>query len=218
VNNQLKQRLVGAIVLVALAVIFIPMLLPGEGDLSGGIKTTNIPPEPDFRFPPIPSAPSEPPVASAAYVPLGDDDADEPKASETVVVASKPVAKAVAKPESKPAEKQKAPVKSVTKPKPVAKPKPAAPVHRPMSVKKSSGRVEGWVVQVGSFSARNNARGLRDKLRQQGHASFVERINGSAGPVYRVRVGPELSKQAATQLRKRLEKEAGLKGLVQAYP
>jgi len=185
------------VVLVALAVIFIPILLPGKGNSGGGIEGSNIPPEPDFRFPPVPVAPAAPPVAAAPAVPVGDDDT-----ATLPVVPDKPAP--VKKRESKPRAK---PI-SV----PVAKVAPAsAKLAEP-------GQVRGWVVQVGSFSARNNARALRDKLRKQGHASFVESVKGTSGRVYRVRVGPELSKSAADKLRQRLDKELGLKGLVQAYP
>ncbi len=204
-NIQLKQRLVGAIVLVALAVIFIPMLLSGEGNLGGGIDGSNIPAEPDFRFPPVPAAPKAPPVAAAPVVPLGDDDEIESPAVPDKPVPEKKVTtnQSATKPPAKVVEK--VPAKPI--PPPVVKAAPA-----------ESGKVSGWVVQVGSFSARNNARALRDKLRKQGHASFVESIKSTSGRVYRVRVGPELSKAAADKLRQRLIKEAGLKGLVQVYP
>lgn len=204
-NIQLKQRLVGAVVLVALAVIFIPMLLPGEGDLGGGIHGSNIPPEPDFRFPPVPKAPKAPPVAVAPAVPVGDDSAVKPA----------PEKKVATKPAAEPEPKAKA--KAKPKPKPTVKPA-SAPVAKAVPRKNTSGQVGAWVVQVGSFSARNNAKALRDKLRKQGYASFVESIRGDAGRVYRVRVGPELTRSAADKLQARLKKEAGLKGLVQAYP
>ncbi len=204
-NIQLKQRLVGAVVLVALAVIFIPMLLSGEGNLGGSIDGSNIPAEPDFRFPPVPDAPKAPLVAAAPVVPLGDE--DEENESPAVSGKSVPEKKVVDQSPTKPPAKvvEKAPAKPISPP--VAKAAPA-----------ESGKPSGWVVQVGSFSARNNARALRDKLRKQGYASFVESIKGASGRVYRVRVGPELSKVAADKLRQRLVKEAGLKGLVQAYP
>ncbi len=208
-NIQLKQRLMGAVVLVALAVIFIPMLLSGKGNFGSGIDGSNIPSEPDFRFPPVPAAPEAPPVAAAPVVPLGDDDEVESPA-----VSGKPA------PEEKVADQSptKPPVKVVEKvpvkptPPPVAKAAPAK--TKPAEPK----QLNGWVVQVGSFSARNNARALRDKLRKQGYASFVEPIKGASGRVYRVRVGPELSEAAADKLRQRLVKKAGLKGLVQVYP
>ena len=41
---------------------------------------------------------------------------------------------------------------------------------------------------------------------------------GKSGPVYRVRVGPEVSRDSAERLRQQLATAAGLKGLVQAYP
>ncbi|HEC20734.1 MAG TPA: sporulation protein [Gammaproteobacteria bacterium] len=204
-DNQLKQRLVGAVVLVALAVIFIPMLLPGEGEL-GGIRGSNIPAEPDFRFPPVPAAPEAPPAPVAAKVPVGDH---EPVALPAKKTESH--SQPAAKPSPKPAKKTPAKMAKKSAPKTVTK----APAKTTSSTTDAAG---AWVVQVGSFAARNNARALRDKLRKQGYASFVESISGKAGRVYRVRVGPELSKSAAETLRQRLAKEAGLKGLVQAYP
>jgi DedD protein len=47
-DNKLQQRIVGAIVLVALGVIFIPALLDGSGYKSRHQKTVEIPPRPTF--------------------------------------------------------------------------------------------------------------------------------------------------------------------------
>ncbi len=48
----MKQRLVGAVVLMALVVIFVPMLLDDEPVVtSGGITKSNIPPQPEGDFP-----------------------------------------------------------------------------------------------------------------------------------------------------------------------
>jgi len=212
VNIQLKQRLTGAVVLVALAVIFIPMLLPGEGNPGGSIEGSNIPPEPDFRFPPVPVAPVAPLEEAVPAVPLGDDDVAVAPA-----VPDKPAS--VEKMESKP--RTKPPVKTIVK---APATLPAKPVASSVSVAKTiparsaEPGVRAWVVQVGSFSAPGNARALRDKLRKQGHASFVESVKGASGRVYRVRVGPELTRSAADKLRQRLAKKSGLEGLVQAYP
>lgn len=213
-NIQLKQRLVGAIVLVALAVIFIPMLLPGGGDLSDGIHGSNIPPEPDYRFSPISPAPSAPPMAAPPSVPM-----DEPALAEAA--SSEPnEEESAAKPPVEPTPVVKKPV--------VAKPKAAVVKKAPIVAKtttsktspvpEKSPQASGWVVQVGSFSSSRNAQALRDKLRKQGYASFVEAIQSASGSVYRVRVGPVVSRTSAEQLRKKLTKVAGLKGLVQAYP
>ncbi len=49
-NISIKQRVVGAVVLISLAVIFIPMVLDGEGPFETGNSKTFIPDEPRFKF------------------------------------------------------------------------------------------------------------------------------------------------------------------------
>jgi DedD protein len=219
VNIQLKQRLVGAIVLVALAVIFIPMLLPGGGDLSDGIHGSNIPPEPDYRFSSTSPAPSAPPMAAPPSVPMDDPALAEAASHEPV--EEEPVAKPPV--ESTPVVEKPAVEKPVVKKPKTAVVKKAPVVAKTTTPKASpipekSPQASGWVVQVGSFSSSRNAQALRDKLRKQGYTSFVEATQSASGSVYRVRVGPVVSRTSAEQLRKKLTKVAGLKGLVQAYP
>jgi DedD protein len=61
-DEKLKQRVVGAAVLVALGVIFIPILLNGEPP--AGIKETNIPPPRIAAPAPVPARVAPAPVAS----------------------------------------------------------------------------------------------------------------------------------------------------------
>jgi DedD protein len=191
VNDQLKQRLVGAIVLVSLAVIFIPMILPGGG-MGDSMNIRKAPPEPDYRFPPPKSAPKAPPMSDPVIVPMGDTK-PQPSASEKKVSSKKTSdhKKTVAKPVVSTADK-----------KPNIKP----------------GQVTAWIVQVGSFTSAPNAKSLRDKLRKMGYASFVEAVKSKQGMNYRVRVGPELTRTLADKLQKQLAEKAKLKGMVQSYP
>lgn len=217
-NIQLKQRLVGAIVLVALAVIFIPMLLPGEGSLSDAIHGSNIPPEPDYRFAPIKPAPKAPPMAEAPAVPLGDEGGDATAESATTADSKGTVAADGAS-QAAAAKAEKA----VTKPAAVAKAKQTAKAQlsvkaKPVPDQAKQTRASAWVVQVGSFSNSTNAKALRDRLRKMGYASFVEVMKAKSGSVYRVRVGPELTRPAAERLQQRIQAQAKLKGLVQSYP
>lgn len=190
-NDQLKQRLVGAIVLVSLAVIFIPMILPGGG-MGDSMNIREVPPEPDYRFPPPKSAPKAPPMSDAVIVPMGDS---TPKTS---VPEKKSVSKKASSPEKVTAE----PAVSTSDEKPIVKP----------------GQVSAWIVQVGSFTSASNAKALRDKLRKMGYSSFVEAVKVKQGMSYRVRVGPELTRTLADKLQKQLVKKAKLKGVVQSYP
>lgn len=59
-ESIVKQRLVGAIVLVALAVIFIPMLLDGGQPSELAASRSNIPPRPGFHFEPLDLPPPAP--------------------------------------------------------------------------------------------------------------------------------------------------------------
>ncbi len=194
-NDQLKQRLVGAIVLVSLAVIFIPMILPGGG-MGDSMNIRKVPPEPDYRFPPPKSTPKAPPMSEAVVVPMGDT---EPKVS---TKASTPEKKTSSKKTSGNKKVATKPVVSTPDKKPDIKP----------------GQVTAWIVQVGSFSSSPNAKSLRDKLRKMGYASFVEAVKSKQGMIYRVRVGPELTRTLADKLQKQLAKKAKVNGMVQSYP
>ena len=204
-NVQVKQRLVGASVLVSLAVIFIPILLPGGGSDSTAIRGSNVPPVPDYRFPPTPEPPAAPARAEAPSVPVDEPAEDEPPAAEP--------ASAVAETKVESKTEIKTEVKPAAAPKPQHTPKPTVADTVPKTT-----QAEAWVVQVGSFSSNDNAKALRDKLRKLGYTSFVEAVKGQDGMVYRVRVGPELTRKSAEQLSQRLSKDAEVKGLVQSYP
>lgn len=81
-------------------------------------------------------------------------------------------------------------------------------------VKKSS--IQGWVVQVASFSEQGNAADLARKLKGQFPASYTPgQVNGKTW--YRVNVGPFDSKQAAQSAADRLS-QIGHKGLVRHLP
>ena len=97
---------------------------------------------------------------------------------------------------------------AVTEPAKIEQP----PVAVAPAVKKAPAK--GWYVQVGSFSQKQNASGLRTRIEKQGFNSHVEDKAGSNGHVYRVLVGPEGSKAAAEKLAGQLIKKMQLKGLV----
>lgn len=197
-NIQVKQRVVGAIVLVALAVIFLPILLPGKGDLAPDIDESNVPPAPDYRFQPLAEAPEPPAPMEMATVPL------EVPASKTTTAESTELDNAASAPLMKP--------ETVIEKKPLSQPKASAKrIPKP-------GEISGWIVQLGSFSSQSNAMILRDKLRAKGYSAFVEAVNNAGKSVFRVRVGPELRREAADKLREKLVTDMNMTGLVQQYP
>ncbi|RMD68261.1 MAG: hypothetical protein D6819_09740, partial [Gammaproteobacteria bacterium] len=74
--------------------------------------------------------------------------------------------------------------------------------------------LQAWVIQLATFSQRENAVKLQKRLRAEGYPCFIETVKGKKGPLYRVRVGPFLDKKEAQSLLGRLEKALHLKGLV----
>ncbi len=187
-ENHLKQRIVGAIVLVALAVIFIPMLLSGDKESGMSMFGTNIPPKPDnvsqVKTLEIPS-PQKPPVdEKLVRTPVDEQNV-----------------------ESFDSKDKPAPVKE--------KPKVVSRLESDVT---KSGDARAWAVQVGSFSNPDNALGLRDKLRKKGYSAFVEKVSTKKGEVYRVRVGPEVRRSKAETLQKELQSKLKLEGLVVAHP
>ncbi len=182
--SPLKQRVVGAIVLISLAVIFLPMLLEREGP-ARGIHGSNIPSNAentldaiefqlDAASPPAESGSILPPKTSD--IPFLQDILDKLK---TGVATEKPMPAHVTKPQE---------------------------------------QAYTWMVQLATFSNEPNAITLRDQLRGKGFATFVDKVSGKEGEMWRIRVGPELTPERAQELSVRLEKETGLQPLVVRVP
>ena len=171
-HQRLKERLVGAAVLVVLAVIFIPMVLTGPVE-TGGIEDTNIPAKPDDKFKPtlVPIIgsvnPAEPFINKQ---PAADIDAGSAfSKTEDTVVEKTTDSDATETRTAVDTEEEVAPVadtQPVTTSKPeIEKPKTDKPVG-----------LSAWVVQLGSFSSKVNADKLNLGLRKEGFPAFVEPI------------------------------------------
>lgn len=71
-----------------------------------------------------------------------------------------------------------------------------------------------WWVQLGVFAQEANATALRDKLRAKNYATQVDSTANQDGERWRVRVGPELSRERAVTLRTKLAQETALHGVL----
>lgn len=196
-NEKLKQRLVGAIVLVSLAVIFLPMLLDGGGERSSmPVFGSNIPDKPDYHFEPL----------DIPLQPVKTVDEKQPVLIDKAEPAPKPTATPQDKPKTTDTQvsaKSERRQQSLTDPAPVAAPQ--------------SNTEAAWVVQVGSFSQSTNALTLRNKLRKKGFTAFVEKLKTEGKTIYRVRIGPELQRANAEKQQKRLQRIMGMKGIVMEH-
>lgn len=77
----------------------------------------------------------------------------------------------------------------------------------------------GWAVQVASFSQRDNAVALERELREAGYNAYWREARPDGEALYRVYAGPELDRDEAQALRRRLARDEafGLEGLVVPY-
>ena len=74
------------------------------------------------------------------------------------------------------------------------------------------------MVQAGVFASAENAKQLRDKLRKLGYTAGSTTSIVDAKSMARVRVGPYRDNAAAKAAQARLQTQAGVKGVVSAYP
>jgi DedD protein len=195
-----KHRIAGAIILVSLAVIFVPMLLdestpPPENQTLTQIPERDAPAETRVAVTPLTPA-AEPAAPPPTTEPAAAPPAANPAAPET--------AAALATPEAKPAKVEA----------PKTEPAPKSAATAPVAEKIS----KGWVVQIGTFANSANADRLRERLRGLGYSVNAESVTVQGGKAVRLRVGPYREKEAAAKARTQLQKDVNIQGLVVAYP
>jgi len=211
-----RHRIVGAVILVALAVIFLPMLLSDRPPDTQTVGHSEVPvPDTGAVVNPV-SRPGESPGKSAATPPT--------TRTVTVPVESAGTAKGVAKPEPVRTEAEKsataqtdipAPVAEVTpakeKKEPIKPSKPASVAAKPAALEK------GWFVQVGVFSHHENAKRLQERIQQKGYRVRLDPPTSAAGKTVRVEVGPYKESTEAKAAAARLQEQFEIKGLVRSH-
>jgi len=195
-DASLKQRLVGAAVLVAAAVIVVPMLLSGpQPELGGETVSLDIPPAPQrerqVREIPLtlPVTPRQdaPPAVDAERLPTVDIAPMD--RTDALDAAPAPAGQT----ESPPAATPPA-AAAPTAPAPAPAAEPAAPAP-------SAAVDGGFAVNLGSFAQASNAESLRARLRTAGFPLLVETIELDGRPATRLRAGPYATRPEAERAR-----------------
>ena len=184
-DKGLRQRIVGALVLVALAVIFLPMLFSREDELQRVVVDAPVMPQPSampsveldpVSVPQVQDYPQEP-------VPGPGLEAQAPVVESPAVAVADPV------------------TKSVT----------AAPVvPTPVSRLDANNLPVSWSVQLASLSNRASAESLQQTLRGKGYNAYIRNVDG----MNRVFVGPVIERAEADRLRDQLTRLQKLNGFV----
>ncbi len=194
-DSALKQRLLGAAVLIALAIIFVPMFL-GNSPHQPDNNTLNLdipkPPEHDFQTRTLPVAGADATATSAAA---------NPDKLVTVDTHATPVVDA--HPENSPAAPASVPApKSATSESSRTAPTPAEAVKPTLSPAPAAVASSGhFAVHLGVYADRGHADALVKALKKRGFAAYDESTDYQGKPALRVRVGPYSDRAAAETAR-----------------
>ncbi|MDR0781693.1 MAG: SPOR domain-containing protein [Pseudomonadales bacterium] len=201
-NQALKQRLIGAIVLFCLALILIPLLLDGKGVAPPAMQL-DLPPRPALAALTIPE-PERPVLVTDS----SDASGSVPQLQVPPFVEE---AKTPAPAKTEPAPKT-VETKVVTPAAPTVKPTPER-----VPARDTAGLPQGWVVRLGTFGERANADRLLKQLLDAKYKAYAESVASAQGALTGVYVGPVLTRAEADSLQRELNKRFQLEGLVRRF-
>jgi DedD protein len=214
VRRRGRQRLIGAIALVAVLVVFVPMVLDSEprkqpeGPALAIPSKTNAPP-----LPAPPKAEAKPATEPGKLAVEPAKPAAEPSKA-AVAPASPPPARTTGTPAKTDPKVAEAKVLDPSKPPPPKAAPPAAAVVPPPS---AAPKLEGFAVQVGAFRDEAKLDQARQKLSAAKVPHYTERLEAKAGPLTRLRAGPFPTREAAETALNTLKRLA-LEGKVVPLP
>ena len=233
-KKRARRRLIGAIALVTVVAVFLPMVLDHEprpvsqdiniqipsqnaGTFTSKIVPVVLPGGADSKAEPAPAesaAPTKPEPAKTAAQPSAKDHEAAPV--KAPVAASKAAAaEAKAKPVARRRRTTPKPRHpSSRRPKRQPSRRPAEATAKPEAKAKSAKADSGaFVVQVAALTDADKAKQMREQIAAEGVKAYIEVVPTTKGNVTRVRAGPFASRAAAEKARDRL-KEMGLAGNV----
>jgi DedD protein len=203
IKRRGRRRLIGAVTIGLLAIVFLPMIFDSEPDRNksaskSGSQEISIQIPPKDGLPPLPA----PSTASSAIAPTAPKATPPPSAqlaAPTVppVASVMPVEPKPASPTPEPAPKVAAkvePIKPERKPELIAVPPKSAAVSPPAA---PTDNKQGFVVQVGAFKDVENTRQIVAQAKTAKLPVYTDTVATANGTVTRVRVGPFSTKQKA---------------------
>ena len=168
IRRRGRQRLIGAVAIVLLLVVFVPMLLDSEPRKSAEELPLDIPSK--DTAPPLPA-----PVPATAAAKAAPEAAPKPAAPAASTTPPSPSAAA-----------EPVPKADVKNPK------------EPVAAKAGPPKLEGFAVQVGAFRDEAKLEHAREQLAAAGVPHYTERLDSATGgPLTRLRAGPFPTRQAA---------------------
>jgi DedD protein len=194
-ERALKERIIGAVVLVLVVVLVVPIFLDGPPDETEIVsERVLLPGQEDQKTQTV----------------VLDRDREDPV---PVVTSPAPASQEPAREEPKPA----AVLPKQPEPEAVPPERAPEPVKERVVEQTVASTTGMWAVQLGSFSNKDNAEKLAADLRKQGYAAFLSQLSTDSGQLHRVRIGPQKDRESAEAMASRLLK-VGHKGQVVPHP
>ena len=223
-KKRARRRLIGAIALVTVVAVFLPMILDHEPksvnqDISIQIPSQNAGVFTSKIVQSVAANKSEPLAAEPAPVVAQVEMqkvAPAPQPLQAVAKSPEPAVVKMPEPEAKP--KVKAPVVVDTESAPTQPPAVETKTEaksKPKPAKTAAKDSAGYVVQIAALADPGKAKLLSEQIVAAGVKGYTEVVPTSNGDITRVRAGPFASRESAEKARDRL-KAAGLNGNVVA--
>ncbi len=204
-NEILKQRLVGALILLALGVVFWPIIFVEQNP------------------PKVEQQPAIPPPPQVATEPVATPDAQGMRASPPLEATSGADAMAGVAAQSTDASTSGAitsPVPAVTAP---AQPIPS-PTQEPIRqdppeklALDKQGVPVAWTLQVATVSSADKAEALRRSLLDRHHKAYITQVASGGKTLYRVCIGPKFERAELEKLQASINAEFGVTTMVVRY-
>jgi len=199
-DRALKERIIGAIVLVLFVVLVVPVFLDGPTN-SGEIISESVPlpgqSGEENRTVVLERDRTEPvPAATSNNAPPEPEPLAQPATTQSQAASTPPPQK---------------------DPEPEPEPAQVAATATPVQNTQPASTTGMWAVQLGSFGNQENAEKLAADLRKQGFAAFLSQLSTGSDELHRVRIGPQKDRESAEAMAGRLQK-AGHKGQVVPHP
>ncbi len=187
-KEGLKQRLIGAFVLAALGVIFLPGFFKEQRTQHLDTRT---------RIPPSPS------IETIEFAVPEPDPVVEPAPSPATMFL----------PEEEAVAAEPSPVEAASASSASSSVLPAVP-EMPLN---AQGLPDAWIIQVASLSNQEAALRLRDRLQAEGHKAFVREGKTDRGTFHRVFIGPKVDRAEALAIKARVDAQFNVNAQVRRF-
>lgn len=225
-NTALKNRLVGTVIIVALAVIFLPEYLDGKKRVREDIQVV-IPPMPEVDLQRTKEIlTSTHIIEKSTYKPaiendtaLDSDNPNEP--TKDLASAGDNPLRTVSNIENDNETEPDLQVDTTKVSRLSTSPQDYVEVDESLAqqtlLTKQNQDDTGWVIQLGSFKHQKNVRELVRKVEKAGYRTFTRPIQTPAGKLTKVFVGPEINKSKLDGALPHLKEVTGLAGRITPF-